>query len=164
MEEAFASAPPSVDLIDTLELTHPLLASPIRIVTGTTSNLFARLTAGGNLATFVPCEFSYTPPSQSESGIEPAEISIDGVGNILIEALDSLIPGGVPIDVVYRQYRSDDLDNPGEIWSGFQVKNIRTNGITTSAELVFPDVSVIAFPRAIYDQETYPGIHAGAAT
>ena len=161
MEEAYASAPVGVGIVETLELSHPSLQDPIRVAAGVEEAIQARLTAGGTLATFQPCAFSFIPPAVSEGGIEPAEISIDAVGRLLIDALDTLVLGGVAISVTYRAYTSNNLNTPGEVWTGFRIRKISTDGRTTRAEVEFDDISTTAFPRAIYDQTTFPGLYAG---
>jgi cyanophycin synthetase len=121
------------------------------------------LEAGGLTAAFVPCAFDFVPPTIGENGIEPAEISIDAVGRVIIDALDSLVLGGTPIDVVYRQYRSDDLNEPGEVWKNFRVKKITTDGRTTRAQVEFDDIATVAFPRRTYGSD-FPGLFGGGTT
>jgi hypothetical protein len=114
-----------------LEINHPELTSPIRVVNDTQS-----LTSNGNL--YQDFAFRLIVPSDFENQLPKARISIDNVGKDLmqwIETSDGAAGATVKMSQVMRS-RPDQIE-----WSiTMQMFNVITNQKEISAELGYENL------------------------
>lgn len=171
MEEALASAPRDVEIIETVELTHPSLSGPIRLMSAPDDTGFSYheidgkrvpymelpLTFGGTPVEFVVCAFEVVPPGFGDDGPTPARMSIDNVSGYVHEKLKNL-SGNNSLGFTYRAYRSDDLTAPGEVISGLLIREVEITATQVSGQPELDDISTQAFPRVTYTMEDYPGL------
>ena len=164
IEEAYAAADREEIVFHTLELYHSELAAPVRVVTGREDDLDATLESdaprnASTEVTFTACEFSVKPAGTGEDGPVAPQITIDGVASILRPVLEDTLATNAPIQVIHRVYLSNDLSQPGEVWRGMVLERSRTDGVTVSGDLRFPDVRSQAFPLETYSLENYPALY-----
>jgi hypothetical protein len=68
-------------LLILLEITHPELSIPVRIVNNT-----EKITSNGN--EFIPCPFDFTMPDDAGDQLPQAKLSIDNIGRELTQWLE----------------------------------------------------------------------------
>lgn len=160
MREAYASADRSVDIIETIELSHPSFDEPARVVMPLDEDASLPLEFGGTPVLFKACAFRAVPPGFADDGPTDWQLSIDNVSGLLNEYLDAALSDNRPISVTYRAYRTDDLTAPGEVIEGYMLRNVDLSATTATGSLYLEDISTQAFPRATYNLSQYPGIWA----
>jgi hypothetical protein len=167
MEEAYASAPRSVVLVDVVELDHASFASPIYLATGIEDDFSITLEDGVTEIDFVAdpelastakiVGFHMIPPGFMSDGPTPAKLIMENVSRILYPHLKDAQSSNLPINVVYRSYRSDQLTAPGEVIEGLRLRNVMLGAVQVEGELSFEETSTQAFPRRTYTLDDYPG-------
>lgn len=119
---AYASAPESEILLDTLEFQHASFVTAglpyaVRVVNDHTELLAflesdAPLNAGEEVS-FMPTRFTVTRPSETDSGSTPElEITVDNAARVLVPYLDAVKESRDPIMVTWRPYLASDLTAP----------------------------------------------------
>ncbi len=166
MEEAYASAPSSVLILHTLELSHPTLATPIRIVTGDEGppggeTLLMGLETGG-IVSFTALAFDVIPPGFDDDGPTPGKIRIDGASDLIFPLLENAAVAAGTIGVTYRSYRSDAYFQPGDVISGLKMRQMTLTATAAEGEVAFAEVGEQAFPRAVYTIDKFPGLFVGS--
>lgn len=116
LASAYASAPETEVILETLEFLHPLFTVPRRIVndhTALTATLEDDAPANpGAEVTFEACYFNLKKPSESDSGRVPELIiTVRNVERIFGD-LELLKGSLVPIECIYRPYLISDLTAP----------------------------------------------------
>jgi hypothetical protein len=161
--EAYAVADNSGDILDTLELDHPTFPAPLRFVNGVpikdlyeTVNL--PVVPGGPAVPFTVVPFSFTRPSFDEGGASKAKLRVDNVSRALQEPLDEAVASDQPLTVIYRNYSTNDDDNP-EVISGLRMSNVALSALSAEGELSYEEIEMKAFPGETYSFDQYPGIY-----
>lgn len=169
MEEAYAAKPSNVVFLHTIELLIPGDDAPVFFVVGDEG-----VTEGAKVSLFVearpgypagwydhtPTAFDIVPPGFDNDGPTDAKISIDGVSGELTEELEAAAVLAGTIRVTYRNYRSDLRFEPGEVITGMKMKLVNVTATRVEGTLGFDEVGEQAFPRVLYDKDTYPGIYS----
>lgn len=109
-KEAAASCLHDVVLIDTLELSHPALAAPVRL-----SKTLEAVTLGigeAETAEFTPCGFTMSLPSSGQDGSQELAIGIVNVSRDIGAIIRACLTIPAPVQITHRIYRSDDLTQP----------------------------------------------------
>lgn len=164
IKEAYASAPADLVIYHTLELYHATFTVPIRVVRDSVA-LQARLeqTApreAGQSVSFAAYAFDIRPPNQITTGLPTCTIEIDNVSRDIGAQLDLAVSAGTPIEVLYRQFLSDTVDDGPETDPPITL-TLQTVTITPfriSAQAGFPDLLNLAFPGYTYTFDQFPGL------
>lgn len=166
LREAYASAPADVIVHHTLELWHPALSAPIRVVRDR-SALEARLEAGaprhaGQVVMFAAYAFDIEPPELTPDGAPQCVITIDNVSREILAQLDAALAGTAPIEVLYRAYLSTDaLAGPHNVPPlALTMLSLSADVFRLRAVCGFPDLANRRFPRVDYTAEVFPGLLA----
>ncbi len=170
--EAYASAPESSVILDTLEFRHPLFIDEtgavvaVRVVNDHTV-LRAALEADapadpGRFVDFQPVRFSLRRPTESDSAQMPEiEITVSNVARILIPYLDMAKESRAPISVTYRPYLESDLTAPHmqpPLTVTLRSVTVDTTNVTMRAG--FGDMNNRRFPKMDYTSAKFPGLTA----
>lgn len=167
---AYASAPDTEVVLDTLEFLHPTfldnLGQPMGIrVVNDHNPLLAFLEADAPLnpseqVTFNACYFQFTRPTESESGSLPeVELRVDNVSRLLIPYLDSAKESRVPITVIWRPYLASDLTGPHMLpVLSLTLRNVSGDMNSMNARAGFTDLTNRRFPSSEYTSAKFPGL------
>lgn len=169
LQEAAVAAPVSRIILETLELWHPSMAVPVRVVVDTVP-LLATLetTAPRNpdqVVTFAPCSLSVNRPEESDKAATPEiTITIGNVTGIINDALErarSSAPDirATPWQLIERIYASDDTGGPAEL-PVFKVTptSVSTQGAVALITAAYRPSVNISVPAATFTPENYPGL------
>jgi hypothetical protein len=162
IEEAYAVADVSGDLLDTLEFDHPTFAEPLRFVRGSRIKgeyeTVVLPVPGNAAAPFMVVAFSFTRPGQEEGGTTKAKIRIDNVSQLLQGVLREAIASDQAFSVVYRCYSTLDKNNP-EIYSGLRMGSVSISALSAEGDLYYEEVEMKAFPGMTYNLDDYPALY-----
>ena len=144
---AFASQAGSAVLLTFLTITHPDLATPIRVVNDKVPQV-----RGGN--TYNPFAFSVDLPPEKDDQIGNAKLTIDAVDLSIIAAIRSITsPPSVAIALALAsQPDTTEVDYGTYIW-----RNISYNSTTVSGDLVYDDILDINIPGLTFTPANVPG-------
>jgi hypothetical protein len=163
IKEAYASCPPDVAILDTIDIWHPTWTDPIRLVRDRVA-LVATLESTSDLnpstaVTFSPFPFSLTLPRTGE-GPQGLTLTIDNATNLLMPILEAQdFSDGIPVRVIYRPYLSSDLSGPH--WNPplrLNVTGISATATQISVECGYLEFANRRFPRYRYTTDRFPGI------
>lgn len=155
--EAYATCPSEVATLDTLEISHSLVAEPIRIVDNLVDLDLTLETAA--VETFRACAFELVLPKNDEGGITHLELVIDDVGQEVSDFVKLVKSSTEAIVVKYRPYLSNDLATPQmnpplRLW----LSDISQTKIQVTAKASFLDLVNKAHIRELYGRSTFPSL------
>lgn len=168
---AYASAPETEVLLDTLEFRHASFTSlgtpfAARVVNDHTL-LSAYLEADaplnpGELVVFLPTRFSLTRPAETESGSVPEiEITVDNAARVLMPYLDAAKESRDPIEVTWRPYLPSDLTAPHMLPPlTLALRSVSVDMSRVTARAGFGNMTNRRFPALEYTSVTHPGLAA----
>jgi len=169
LAEAYASAPVSEVIIDTLEIRHPSFfddagnPTAIRICRDRVDfeaylEVGARMNAGQRV-TFIAVPFDFKLPGAAEARVPQLEIGIDNIDRSITAAVERAYQQSDPIQVTYRPYLASDPSSPqmdppiNMILSRVTVSVFRVTGTATLS-----DVHNWPFPGRVYNPADFPGL------
>lgn len=156
IREAYAVAPSSKAVIDTLELRLDG-AEPLYIYRGV-EPLQMRLETGA-WVTFEPVPFRFKLPKSSDTSSQSLDISMDNVDSRVAEFIVAAKGSLKPVEVVYRPYLSDDLTQPQmDPPLVLYLKGAAITTATASAQASFVDIVNKRFPNDYYTSTRFPGL------
>lgn len=158
--EALVSAPAGVIVFETVEIWHPTFivnggAAPLRIVNAP-ENLTARLesTAPRNpseLVAFLASAFRIMTPAITESSIGNGTIEASNISHQLSSMLESIDTVFEPVQLIFREYLSNDLSAPSKIDLNYTIDGISISENTVSASLSIENLAARRVPNRVYD-------------
>ncbi len=171
IKEAYASAPSGEVIWPTLELRHPTLPVPARIVVdhgeklGDDPLVYGRMLRieadapvdAGEVVLFVSCNLQAVPPANEENQGPEMTLSIDNVPGDLMEALNNAVTTMAPIDVVYREYMKDDPDTVHFMLEGMTLSRVTANMFRIEGKAGFLDLFNRQF-LVDYSAEEHPSL------
>ena len=132
-----------------LEIEHPDLVAPVRVVNDTLP-----ITHAGN--EFTALGFQLTPPDDLSQGTPRASLVVDNVGRDLTEWLE-LSGGGKDATVrIILVMRSDPNTIEWDITLGLD--NVNISMLEVSGELGFDDMLNLPASNVLYTPEIAPGL------
>jgi hypothetical protein len=132
-----------------LEISHPSLSQPVRVVNDTDD-----ITSNGNL--FIACAFRYVLPDDFEGQIPKARISIDNIGKDLMYWIETSNGGNGSIVKFMQIMRSrPDLI---EMDIEMELKNVSATMKEISAELGYENLLSKPAVSMQYRPENSPGL------
>lgn len=164
--EAMAVAPITRAMLYTVELWHPQLTAPVRIVADH-AELVAALEQdapvdGGDTVRFVALPIGIQLPEESDSAAAPSiEVWIDGVSSTVAGELDACVETLDPIRMIVRVYASDDLTGPAQLPPlVMDVVDVALDETRVTVAAAYSDPANRAFPAKTYSQAEYAGLAA----
>jgi hypothetical protein len=161
--EAYASCPPDVSELVTIEIYHPSWEAPVRLVRDRV-NLTATLEASApnnpsEAVEFTAFPFEFSLPKKGE-GRQELRLIIDGASRLLMDAVEALdLSDDQPVRVIYRPYLSSDLSGPHmNPPLRLSVRGISINQQQVSLSCGYADFANRKFPRRCYRIEEFPGL------
>ena len=107
-----ASAPAGVVKIPTLEISRPDASVPLRTCVGYEDQVATLET--GETVTFTASGMAVALPKRGDSGQQNLTFAVENVMGIAQRFIDEGLEAGQPIDVIYREYLSNDMSEPAE--------------------------------------------------
>lgn len=132
-----------------LEVSHPQLASTVRLVNDTVN-----LVHGGN--TYTAIRFRFVWPDDQEQQAPRAVIEVDNVGKELNSWIEVSNGGSEAVVVLKKVLPSTPNTVEAQITMGLQ--NIEQKMGVTRFNLSFPDIFFKPLVRMTYRPETHPGL------
>ncbi len=172
LQEAYASAPDNVVILDTLELRHPSFVdemdNPIAVrIVSDHQDLLATLEADAPLnpseeVTFTALAFECALPEQTDSNSLPEiTIAVDNIGSELTSLLDLASTSAAPVEITYRPYLSTDTSAPH--MNPVLTLTLRGAEVTptkVTARATFGDLVNRRFPSLRYTKANFPTLAA----
>lgn len=160
LREAFASCDNSKVVIETLELSHPALPAPVRLVKAL-EDMTLGLGGGGGNALFTAAGFTVGKPSSGENGLQELPIGIANVSREIGDFLETCLTEPAPVSVIYRIYLSDDLSEP-QNGNGIRLflYDAVANGQQVTGRATFAEIINRRFPLAkwVYSNTLFPAL------
>jgi hypothetical protein len=171
ISSAYASAPETEVLLDTLEFRHASFVAAglpyaARVVNDHT-NLLAYLEPDapidpGAEVTFYATRFLLARPSETDSGSTPEiEITVDNAARVLVPYLDAAKESRDPIQVTWRPYLPSDLTAPHitpPLTLSLRAVSVNMNQVVARAG--FGNMTNRRFPALEYLATKHPGLAA----
>lgn len=158
IEEAYVALPNGVRIIETLELDNIAFAQPIRAANNVDEPILLPLEEGGAPVEFINVPFSFTLPGTGPEGPSGISMKISDVQGELTQYFELAAETDEPISIIYRAYSSNDLSEPGDVYTKMYLVDIVQDAEGATGEITFKEIDRQAFPRLIYDENTYPTI------
>mgnify|MGYP001809781564 CR=1 FL=1 len=159
IREAFAVSRASVTYFNTLELTHPNIAEPLRIVQG-----FREIEATietEETVTFQPIPFNFLLPASGEDGLQEMQIQFCNVDNQVGDFCLAALGSADPVVILFRPYLSTDLtesqlDPPLRLF----LLNVKITNTTVVGRAASQDWLNQPFPKGNYTVERFKGLQS----
>lgn len=169
LEEAYASNPSDVIVLNTLELIHPSFIddvgnqTAIRVVRDNV-NLKAFLEQdasleGGKEVEFMALAFDLEFPPVNTTPVPEITLTLDNVGKEIIKYLDLASTSSEMIKMIYRPYLSCDLSTPQMNPPLMLVlSDINANVLRITAKARMMDIGNKSFPSENYTPKRFAGL------
>jgi len=157
IKEAFAVAPSTKVILNTIEIRQEGVQGPIFLVQARRS-IIAK-DENGDEWTFEPAGFQFSLPPSNEEGFQSLNLAIDNVGQRVVDFVTAAMSQPVPIKVVYRPYLSDDLSRPQMIPPLIlYLKDVRLTAVQVTGRATFMDIVNAKFPNQLYTRTRFPSL------
>ena len=131
-----------------LEIDHTDLDEPIRVTSDGVQTV-----SNGN--TFVAYPFELSLPSNPETGISQAQLTIDNISQDIIVSIRNITtPPTVVIQVVLASAPNDVEAE----FSGFELKNVSYDALTITGTLTIESFMNEPYPGGSFLPSTFPGL------
>lgn len=167
--EAAASCPTSHLVYETVELQHPAfveMGSPIAlrfVLDKEERDLGIEAGAAfnpGTMQPFTPINFSASQPEFAQGKVPECKIVIDNVGRQLMPYLNAAVRVRADLNLVFRQYRSDDVSEPCYGPVQFVIRNVRITGARVEGTAKLADLANAKFPTRAYTTAEFPALRS----
>lgn len=166
IKEAYASAP-TVAAWDTLELWHPTMNVPARVVLDHGALISEEPVTWGRMLTleadaaqnpgesvlFLAAAIEVTMPSFDEGQTQELTIAIDNVSGSLVPVLKRAIEIAAPIEVTYRQFLENDPAKPHSLLRGLTLRKASASTVRVEGKAIFADLREKAFGKTYTREE-----------
>ena len=131
-----------------LKIDHADLSEPIRVSSDGINTV-------SNGETFVAYPFELSLPSNPETGISQAQLTIDNVSQDIITSIRNIIaPPSITIQVVL----ASDPDTIEVEFSGFELQNVQYDALVISGTLTIESFMSEPYPGGSFLPSTFPGL------
>jgi hypothetical protein len=159
LKEAFVLAPSSVVLLETLQVSHPVIPSgTIWLVKDRASWTFT-LEDGLTTQLFQAAAFSISLPGAGDNGLQKISIAIDDIQLQVSGFLNQVKQYNTPVSITYRPYLSTD---PTKCQMIPPLHLFLTSAVITpqgiSCQATFMDIINKNFPSELYNTQRFPGL------
>jgi Domain of unknown function (DUF1833) len=163
LREAYAAAPADTVILHTLEIWHPTFTEPIRVVRDH-ADLTARLEAGaprdaGRMVNFVALAFDLDLPPVDTAPVPEIAVTLDNVGQEIVDALEAAAISQDKIDLIYRPYLSTDLEGPHmDPPITLTLAEVEADTLRVTGRARMLDAGNKSFPSITYTAKRFPGL------
>lgn len=157
LKEAFASAPTSKVIYNTLEIVQEGVQDPVYLVQA--RQAIVATDENGIQKVFEASGFQFSLPPASSEGFRNLNISIDNIDRQVSDFLSTARSTKVPVKAIFRPFLSDDLSapqmNPPIV---LFIKDVSVNPLQVDGSATFMDIVNKKFPSILYTRERFPGL------
>ena len=163
LREAYAAAPADTVILHTLEIWHPSFEVPIRVVRDH-AELIARLETGaprdaGQMVSFVALAFDLDLPPVDTAPVPEIAVTLDNVGQEIVDALEAAAISQDKIDIIYRPYLSTDLEGPHmDPPITLTLAEVEADTLRVTGRARMLDAGNKSFPSITYTAQRFPGL------
>lgn len=157
IKEAYATAKADIAVIETLELRHPAIASPLYLVKALTNMELGLET--GETVVFEATGFRISLPTTGDGGSQELSIAVDNVERRPVDFIELALTMQYPVEVVYRPYLSNDLSAPQ--WDPpltLYLTDVNVTAYEISGRATFTEIVNRPWPREYYTRTRFPGL------
>ncbi|UYW34485.1 DUF1833 domain-containing protein [Methylorubrum extorquens] len=174
LRETYASGDDECVVVETLEVDHPSLDGPIRLVRNVDSELGEPgetlnlpIEAGGPRLPHLFCAFELIAPGADSDGPTEGKIRMDNVSDLFHELLKGAIGYDAAIRVTIRFYRVlpgrlDEVAGPDDdSFAGLEMTAVELSADSAEGTIAWPDgrqQNVPSGPDAFFDRTSYPAL------
>lgn len=157
VKEAYVVARADTLILETLELSHALIGSPIYLVRSRKNRELTLETAA--TVTFIGCGFRFKRPPTGESGIQELSVSIDNVDRRINAFIKTVKESSTPVTMKWRPYLADDpstpqLDPPLVLY----LRDVVCTTLEVTGRATFADIVNKRFPTKFYTRLGFPSL------
>lgn len=164
IKEAYALAPSDVEIVETIEIKHPSLTVPLRLVQGRV-NIEAHTEENPPPAEpyiFERAAFKIALPESGTGGVQELNMTFDNVDRRISKICEMAASTEKPIDILYRPYLSNDFTqsemNPP---LRLVLKEVQITDFHVSGKASFVDIINRKFPSQLYTRNRFPSLGSG---
>lgn len=155
LAEAHHARPAGALPLATLELTHPDLPEPARLVCDEVD--LEAVLEDGTPATFLAVAFEIAPPASGANVWPELDIALDGASPVVEPWLEKALRSNAPIRATFREYvRELAAEGPSRVIGGFEIAASEAGDLRVGARAVLSGFDR-AFGR-VYNSEEHPGL------
>ena len=165
--EALASALAGVIVYSTVEIWHPTFIvagapAPLRIVNAP-EHLSARLESTAprdpsQQVVFLASAFRILTPTLGENSIGSGTIEASNISHQLSAMLESIDTVIEPVQLIFREYLSNDLSEPSKIELNYSLSDITITENSVSASLSIENLAARRVPNRVYSAAEFPAL------
>ena len=157
LKEAFASCPPNVAVLMTLEFNHESLPAPIYLVNNTEDlNLTLE---DGTTKLFEKANFQLQLPEKTDEGIQDLDLKICNVDRRISRFLDNASNFQTKVVCKYRAYLSNDFSQPqNDPPLLLALSDVVANIFAVTAKASFADLVNRKFLNELYTRTNFPSL------
>ena len=157
LREAYALAPTEIVILNTLQISHPALASDLFLVQDIVPNDFTLEDL--SVETFEPVGFRFALPVIGANGLQELTLSIDNTDRRITDFVNTIKGQTGTTEVKYRPYLSNDLTTP-QLSPPLLLflKEISITAIEIQGRATFADIINKRFPNEWYTRERFPSL------
>ena len=157
LQRARASAPADVDILRTLELSHPLWPAPYYLTSW--PEPYQAVLETGQTVTFQPFPFAVQLPTVDGAGQQDMQITLTNADQQIADAIQ--IAHQDPsqrVQCVYREFLTSDLGSPQSAPLRLSFSDIQIGEDAVAGIAGRSDVLNRRFPGIWYDVQHFPGL------
>ncbi|APX83818.1 hypothetical protein BV511_03185 [Methylorubrum extorquens] len=174
LRETYASGDDECVVVETLEVDHPSLDGPIRLVRNVDSELgepgemmSLPIVAGGPRLPHLFCAFELIAPGADSDGPTEGKLRMDNVSDVLHGLLKNVVGYDQAIRVTFRFYRVlpgrlDAVTGPDDDgYSDLEMTAVELSADSAEGAISWPDgrqQNVPSGPNAFFDRASYPAL------
>lgn len=157
LKEAYATAQSDVLYLDTIEIVHPDVDAPIRLIADRVGREL--VLEDDSLAFFQPCGFRFVLPAAGNNGVQELTIAIDNVDRRASDFVKQVSGSKEPVTVTYRPFL---LDGEPTLAMNPPLILFLTDVVITATEVTgratFADILNRDFLSVNYSRRNFPGL------
>ena len=157
LQTVYASAPAGQDILQTLELSHPLWAAPYYLTNYPT--LFVATLDTGPTVTFMPYPFAVQLPVVDGAGTQALQVTLTNADPLIRQAVEAAHADPTTrITAVYREFLGAALGAPQSAPLRLSFSTIQITEESVAGVANRSDVLNRRFPAVWYDVKRFPGL------
>lgn len=154
--EAYALAPSSVEIVETLELRSEALEEPMYLVSGRLNRV---MKVDGEDKTFKAVSFTLDMPTTDEDGLQELSVTISNIGNKVVEFCEVALRARAEVEIRYSPYRLDDITKPMlDPRLRLFLEDVSADGLELTGRANPMNFANLQFPNQIYTRARFPGL------
>lgn len=169
LREAYARVRPGRMTLHALEIGHPGLASPIRVIAPCEEDVSLPPAFGEPAVLWQAIPFEVVLPEDAvKSGPGEGQVAIDSVHPLLRQAVADMEASGVAATLIYREYDLGfsagaplygAITGPVQIFDGLIVRAVSLSPTRATATISHRDLSNLNVPRRTFDADLFKALY-----